>query len=145
MKNIGRYECMGVVLNNAVPRIIEDDTFQKVQKRIQANKLRPASAKGSVNFHLTGKLFCGKCGGNEEIAKPVVTKEHIKFFLRDIKNKVYNSEEQIDVIINTFVNAVYLYDDKMIITFNFRDGEELKKLELSDLEQFGFDDVSLTK
>ena len=80
----------------------------------------------------------------EEIKKPPITKEHIEFFLYDIKNRVHNSSEQIEVIIRTFVNAVYLYDDKLIMTFNFREGEELKKVELSELEKFGFDDRRFT-
>ena len=26
------------------------------------------------------------------------------------------------MLIDTFVNAIYLYDDKMLITFNYKDG-----------------------
>lgn len=63
-KYIGRYEYLGVVLENAVPRIIDDATFEKVQKRVQHNKRSPASAKSPVTFHLTGKLFCGKCNNS---------------------------------------------------------------------------------
>lgn len=270
-KYIGRYECLGVVLENTIPRIIDDVTFEKVQQIIQRNRRAPASNKGAVDFHLTGKLFCGKCGSNmvgdsgtsrtgathfyyscinkkkkrgctkksvkkdwieqiitnvtinqvltdecieqisqnafelyekerndkseiialnntlkdtqktidnimkaieqgiitdttkqhlieaeerknallvaiskEEIKKPPITKEYIEFFLRDIKNRIYNSDEQIEVIIKTFINAVYLYDDKLVLTFNFREGEKLKKLELTELEKFGFNDVGLT-
>ena len=80
----------------------------------------------------------------EEIQKPQITKEHIEFFLHDMKNKIYNSTEKTEVIIQTFVNAVYLYDDKMVITYNFTEGEELKKLELTDIEKFGFDTPRFT-
>ena len=270
-KYIGRYEYLGVVLEDAIPRIIDDATFEKVQQRVKQNKRAPASAKSSVDFHLTGKLFCGNCGSNmvgdsgtsstgathyyysciekkrrhgckkksvkkdwieqiitdvtinqvltdenikhisqnafalyekerddkselnalknslrevekvinnimnaieqgiitpttkdrlleaeerksnilasiarEEIKKPQITQEHIEFFLYDVKNRIYNSVERTEIIINTFINAVYLYDDKMIMTFNFMDGEELKKLEISELEKFGFDDIGFT-
>ncbi len=270
-KYIGRYEYFDVVLDGAVPRIIDDDVFNKVQRRVQHNKHNPASAKNKVGFHLTGKLFCGKCGSSmigdsgtshtgtshfyytclekkrkrgcskksvkkewlenlivditveqvltdesisfisqrayelyeqerndtseletlksslrdvqksinnimaaieqgiitdttkerlmeaeerkrsvlnaiakEEIKKPVITKECIEFFLYDIKNRICNAEERLEVIINTFINAVYLYDDKLILTFNFREGEGLKKLELSELEGFGFDTTRFT-
>lgn len=270
-KYIGRYEYLGVVLENAIPRIIDDATFEKVQQRVQRNRRAPASAKGAVDFHLTGKLFCGKCGSNmvgdsgtsgtgathfyysciekkrrhgctkksvkkdwieqvitdvtinqvltdenieyiskkafelyekdrndkseitalnntlrevqkvidnimraieqgiitdttkqrlmeaeerkkailvsiakEEIKRPPITQEHIEFFLRDMKNKIYKSSERIEIIIQTFVNAVYLYDDKLVMTFNFREGESLKKLEFTELEKFGFDDVRFT-
>jgi len=270
-KYIGIYEYMGVVLEGAIPRIIDDATFEKVQQRVKRNKRAPASAKSNVNYYLTGKLFCGKCGNNmvgdsgtsgtgathfyysciekkrrqgctkksvkkdwieqlitdvtinqvltdesikhisqkayelyekerndkseiialkntlrevekvisnimnaieqgiitpttkerlmeaeerksailasiarEEIQKPQITKDHIEFFLYDIKNKISNATDRTEVIIQTFVNAVYLYDDKMIITFNFTEGEDLKKLELTDIEKFGFDTPRFT-
>ena len=61
---VGIYERFGKVLNGAVPRIIDDATYAKVQQRVQHNKRCPASAKSNVDFLLTGKLFCGKCGNN---------------------------------------------------------------------------------
>ena len=61
-----------------------------------------------------------------------------------MKNKIYNSTERTEIIIQTFVNAVYLYDDKMVITFNFTEDKELKKLELTDIEKFGFDTPRFT-
>jgi DNA invertase Pin-like site-specific DNA recombinase len=265
-KYIGRYEYFDVVLEDAIPRIVDDDTFNKVQLRVKANKRAPARAKANVDYYLTGKLFCGKCGNNmvgdsgtsstgtthfyysciekkhrkgckkksvkkdwieklitdvtinqvltdeniqkisqdayelyekerddkselealrkslretenvisnimnaieqgiitpttkqrlmeaeerknnllgsiarEEIQKPKITQEHIEFFLNEMKNKIHNSTEQTEVIIQTFVNAVYLYDDKLVITFNFTEDTELKKLEIEDIEKFGFD------
>lgn len=270
-KYIGIYECLGVVLENSTPRIIDDATFENVQQKLKANKKAPARTKSSVDYYLTGKLFCGNCGNNmvgdsgtsktgathfyysciekkrrhgckkksvkkdwiekiitdvtikqvltdenikliaekayelhekeredksqinalenslrevekvinnimnaieqgiitpttkdrlmeaeerksallssiarEEIQKPKITKEHIEFFLYEMKNKIYNSTEKTEIIIQTFVNAVYLYDDKMVITFNFTEDKELKKLELTDIEKFGFDTPRFT-
>ncbi len=270
-KYIGRYEYLGVVLENAIPRIIDDAMFEKVQKRVQQNKRAPASSKSTTTFYLTGKLFCGTCGNNmvgdsgtsstgathfyysciekkrrhgctkktvkkewleqfitdvtineiltdanieyvsqkafelseaernddseltalnntlrevqkiinnimnaieqgiitettkqrlteaeerkkallvsidkEKIARPPITKEQIEFFLRDIRNRIINAEERIEIIINSFVNSVYLYDDKLIITFNFQENDNLKKLELSELEKFGFNTEGFT-
>lgn len=270
-KYIGRYECMGTVIDDAIPPIIDKALFDTVGQRIKRNKRSPASAKSPVNFYLTGKIFCGKCGSNmtgdsgtsktkdihyyyscinkkhrrgctkksvkkdwieqlvtditihqvltddnieyiskkafeiyekekddktelnalnstlhtvqktidnimkaieqgiitdttkqhlmeaeerkkslllsiakAEIAQPNITQEQIKFFLLGMRDKVYNSDEKTKTIIEAFVNAIYLYDDKIVITFNFRDGEDLKKLELSDIEKFGFDGQSCT-
>ena len=75
----------------------------------------------------------------EEVKKPPVTQEGIMFYLNNIRNNIYNAEEQIEIIISTFVNAVYLFDDKLVITFNLREGQSLKKLELTDIDGFGFD------
>lgn len=265
-KYIGKYECLGVVLDGAIPRIVDDATFDIVQQRVKHNKRAPASAKANTTFYLTGKLFCGKCGSNmvgdsgtsctgathsyysciekkrrhgctkksvqkdylekfitditvdeiltdenieciskrafelyeterndkseltalnntlrevqkiinnimnaieqgiitdttkqrlmeaeerkkallvsidkEKIKSPPITKEQIEFYLRDIRNRIINAEERIEVILNSFINSVYLYDEKLIITFNFQESGDLKKLELSDLEKFGFD------
>ena len=270
-KYIGRYEYLDTVLEDLIPRIVDDETYKKVQRIREANKRAPARAKANVDYYLTGKLFCGSCGSNmvgdsgtsstgvthyyysciekkrrhgckkksvkkdwieklitdvtinqvltdeniqhiaenayaiyekerddkseitalksalketekvignimtaieqgiitattkerlmeaeerknnllasiarEEIQKPKITKEHIEFYLTDMKNKINNSTDRTELIISTFVNAVYLYDDKLIMTFNFMEGEDLKKLELSDLEKFGFDDVRFT-
>ena len=81
---------------------------------------------------------------NEEIKRPPISKDHIEFFLRDMRNKIYGAEDQAEVIIRTFVNAVYLYDDKLVLTFNFQEGEALKKLTLSEIEKFGFDSTRFT-
>lgn len=270
-KYIGVYENMGMEIPDMIPKIISEELFNKVQEKIKRNKYAPASNKSEVDFHLTGKLFCGKCGSNmtgdsgtshtsaihyyysciekkrrhgctkksvkkdwieqlitditvnqvlteenivylsekafeiyekerndtseitslqntlkdvqktidnimkaieqgiitdttkqrlmeaedrkkallvsiakEEIKKPPITKKNIEFFLRDMKNRICNSDEQIELIIKTFINAVYLYDDKLVLTFNFREGEDLKKIELSDIEKFGFKSPSCT-
>jgi DNA invertase Pin-like site-specific DNA recombinase len=271
-KYTGRYECMGVSMDNVIPKLIDDDVFENVQRKLQKNKRSPASSKGKVKYYLTGKLFCGKCGSNmvgdsgtggsgnthyyysciekkrkhgctkksvkkdwieqlitditinnvlsddnisfiaqmafeeyealrndateltalkqslkevqktidnimnaieqgiitdttkqrmfdaeerkkelqlsiakEEVKKPPITKDNMEFFLREMKSRIYDSSERIEAIVDTFVNAVYLYDDKLIITFNFKEGEDLKKIELSKLDElaecdsFGFD------
>ena len=39
-------------------------------------------------------------------------------------------------LIDSFINTIYLYDDKMVITFNYKDGSEtvsLSEIENSDL------------
>ena len=38
-KYIGKYEYLGVVLENAIPQIVDNETFEKVQQRLQKNNL----------------------------------------------------------------------------------------------------------
>mgnify|MGYP000001822468 FL=1 len=48
-----------------MPRIIDDETFERVQKRLEKNKKAPArkiQAGSEEEFLLTTKLFCGHCG-----------------------------------------------------------------------------------
>lgn len=48
--------------------------------------------------------------------------------------------EQRQRLIDSFVNAVYLYEDKIILTFNYKDGSKtitLAEVEGSDLSVLG--------
>ena len=33
-------------------------------------------------------------------------------------------QEQRQALVDTFINAIYLYDDKVLITFNYKEGTE---------------------
>ena len=37
------------------------------------------------------------------------------------------------MLIDTFINAIFLYDDKLVITFNYKDGE--KTITFADLQE----------
>ena len=60
-KYIGEYRFKDIVLENAIPPIIEKDLFEKVQKRIAVNTRAPAIHKAEDLYLLTTHLFCGKC------------------------------------------------------------------------------------
>ena len=61
-KYIGEYRYGGVVVPNGVPAIIDEETFARVQERLEKNKKAPAKAKAADEYLLTTKLFCGTCG-----------------------------------------------------------------------------------
>lgn len=44
-----------------MPRIIEDELFQRVQHILDRNKKAPARSRGREEYLLTTKLFCGCC------------------------------------------------------------------------------------
>ena len=44
------------------------------------------------------------------------------------------------MLIDTFINAIYLYDDKMLITFNYKDGT--KKITFSEIQEASKRDAS---
>lgn len=60
----------------------------------------------------------------EELQKPRLTKEQVLFFLHRFRTIDTNKQEQRQRLIDSFVNAVYVYDDKIILTFNYQDGTE---------------------
>lgn len=67
---IGEYKFGDILIPDGMPRIIDDETFQKVQSRLEANK---RGGKGAIkklhpeiaieDYWLTGKICCGLCGG----------------------------------------------------------------------------------
>lgn len=58
---IGTYIFKGEETPNAIPRIIDDETFMKAQEKMFKNKKAPARARAKEDYLLTTKLFCGKC------------------------------------------------------------------------------------
>ena len=60
-KYIGEYRFKDIVIEGAIPAIIDKDLFEKVQKRLAVNTRAPAIHKAKDEYLLTTKLFCGKC------------------------------------------------------------------------------------
>ena len=60
-KYIGEYRFKDIVIEGAIPAIIDKDLFEKVQKRIAVNTRAPAIHKAEDEYLLTTHLFCGKC------------------------------------------------------------------------------------
>ena len=76
----------------------------------------------------------------EEMHKPLLTREQIAFFIYRFRKFDVTKREQRQRLIDSFVNAVYLYEDKIILTFNYKDGTKtitLAAVEGSDLSVLG--------
>ena len=72
--------------------------------------------------------------------KPLLTREQIAFFIYRFRKFDVTKREQRQRLIDSFVNAVYLYEDKIILTFNYKDGSKtitLAEVEGSDLSALG--------
>ena len=61
-KYIGVYRFDDVILEDAVPPIIDRKLFEKVQAMLQHNYSVRARTKSKEDYLLTTKLFCGHCG-----------------------------------------------------------------------------------
>ena len=252
-KYIGEYRFKDVVIENAIPPIVDKDLFEKVQKRIAVNTRAPAVKKATDEYLLTTHLFCGKCKAmmigesgtgkkgtvyhyykcanakkthtcdkktvakdfienavvkavveklfdddlmeqlsyrlydlqtqdnailpalksrlaetetgienmldaiqqgivtdgtkkrladlesrkseleiqiaEEQIRRPVLTREQILYGLTRFRKLDLSAPKGKQILIDSFVNTIYLFDDYMIITCNYRDGEEKISLE----------------
>ena len=243
---LGEYIYRDTVVPGGIPAIIPQELFDRVQERLEKNKKAPAREKADVNYLLTTKLYCGKCGAfmvgesgtshtgrihyyykcvntkrkkicdkktvqkdwietlvveytmkqvladdmvermadavmelqkgentvlpalrkqlkdtqkgidnlvdaiqqgiitpstkqrldeleaakenlkisivQEEMQKPLLTREQVVFWISRFKNGNMKDEKFRQRLIDTFVNAIYLYDDKIVLTYNYNDG-----------------------
>lgn len=62
-KYIGTYKHGDIVVENGVPAIVDKEIFDKVQTLLKKNYTSRARGKADVEYILSGKLFCGHCGG----------------------------------------------------------------------------------
>ena len=60
----------------------------------------------------------------EKLAKPKVTEEFIRFWLLRFRKLDMSLKDQRQALVDTFINSIYLYDDKVLITFNYKEGTQ---------------------
>lgn len=58
----GRFTYNGETIPDLSERLIDDETFARVQKRIQKNAHAPGAFTAKVDYLLSGKVYCGHCG-----------------------------------------------------------------------------------
>ena len=71
------------------------------------------------------------------IQHPALSREQISFFLSQFKNADVTDKDQRQRLIDSFVNAVYVYEDKIVFTFNYKGGSAtvtLGDIQGSDLD-----------
>ena len=84
----------------------------------------------------------------ERLAKPKMKEEFVRFWLLRFRKLDMTQPEQRQALVDTFINAIYLYDDKVLITFNYKEGTETvtfgeasKAEESSDMSARGAPDI----
>ena len=53
-----------------------------------------------------------------------LTEEFIRFWLLRFRKLDMSLKDQRQALVDTFINAIYLYDDKVLITFNYKEGTQ---------------------
>ena len=59
---------------------------------------------------------------NEKLAKPKMTAEQVRYWVTRFRKLDVRIKEHRKMLIDVFLNAVYVYDDRVVITFNYKDG-----------------------
>ncbi len=64
----------------------------------------------------------------------IFAEEQIEFLLLQFEEPGDDIQAYNKKIIETFISSVYLYDDKLLVYYNIKDGEELSSSDISLLE-----------
>lgn len=100
-----------------------DNAIQNLLNAIQQGILTK-STKGrleeleAAKEELETKIAC------EKLAKPKVSAEFMTFWLHRFRKLDVRQKAHRKMLIDTFINAIFLYDDKMVITFNYKEGTD---------------------
>ena len=60
----------------------------------------------------------------EKLAKPKISAEFMTFWLHRFRKLDVRQKSHRKLLIDTFINAIFVYDDKMVITFNHKEGTD---------------------
>ncbi len=132
-------------------------TLEKTLSRIdnELDKLANAlinSNSASLNAKINDKaknLEIQRAETETELAKlrlvcdKMLKKEDVVLFLQEFCNGDLFDEDFRRRIIDTFINVIYLYDDKLVLYFNVRDGKQVSYIEMiEDVEEALMDSES---
>ena len=144
-KYIGEYRYRDIIIPNGIPALVPQDLFERVQEKIAKNKKAPARHKAEDDYLLTTKLFCGECeslmvgecgtsrsgtvhhyykctnakrhGGCRK--KAIKNEDQVRFWFERLRNLNIDELSHRKRLIDTFLNSVFVYDDKLLISCNY--------------------------
>jgi len=72
----------------------------------------------------------------EEIENPQISREEVKFYIDKYRKMDLIKGTHRQQLVDGFVNAIFVYDDKLVLTFNYKDGTKeisLEEISSSDM------------
>ena len=97
-------------------KAIEDGLYTRTTKeRLEALEIQ--------KDELTAKI------ADEKLKKPSFNENFIRFWLMKFRKFDISQKKQRKALIEIFINAIFLYDDRMLITFNYKDGTQTVRFE----------------
>lgn len=125
----------------------ETEVIKDLQKRLAetekgiANLIRTIEA-GVISDAITGRITeleaqkteLTRAIGEAELAGGMkLTRDHIQFFLEQFRDMNFEDRDCQRRMIDTFVNAIYVYDDKLKIVFNYSNESGNETITLTDI------------
>ena len=130
-----------------VPPFDAESGIQNMLNAIQAGILTSSTKERLEQLEETKRELEARIA-EEKLAKPKVTEEFIRFWLLRFRKLDMSLKDQRQALVDTFINAIYLYDDKVLITFNYKEGTEtvafgeaVKAEKSSDMSARGAPDI----
>lgn len=114
------------------------ETKKGIQNLLDAIQqgLLTASTKKRLDELEETKDKLEKSIAQEQLQRSTLTREKIAFFLSRFRDMDMSNREHRQRLVDSFINAIYLYDDKIVITLNYKEGAKtvaLKDIKGSDL------------
>ena len=100
-----------------------ESSIQNMLNAIQAGILTSSTKERLEQLEETKRELEARIA-EEKLAKPKVTEEFIRFWLLRFRKLDMSLKDQRQALVDTFSNAIYLYDDKVLITFNYKEGTQ---------------------
>ena len=97
--------------------------IQNMLNAIQAGILTSSTKERLEQLEET-KRELEACIAEEKLAKPKIKEEFIRFWLMRFRKLDMSLKDQRQALVDTFINSIYLYDDKVLITFNYKEGTQ---------------------
>ena len=102
-KYMGEYRYGDTIIPGGMPIIVPPELFERAQERLEKNKRAPAKSKAKVEYLLTTKLYCGRCGGymvgESGTSKTLRIYNYYKCLCNKRKKRMYtekSSQERLD-------------------------------------------------
>ena len=120
-------------IEKCVDALIENTGNEKIVPRLQERFEKLSAQKSDVDTDIA-KL--------KILSKKSFTVDQYKTWLKNFSNGDPANQEFRQRIIDTFVNSVYIFDDKVIIYYNIRGGKQVSYVEMcDDLDELESDEV----
>lgn len=131
-----------VRIENGIPAIVDRTLWERVQKKMDANRKAPAKNKAKTEYLLSGKLFCGHCGSAMVGQSTTVRGKQYAYYdcnaqsrLRTCDKKRVRKEEIERTVVSATVNEVLKPETITFIAENIIAALQVKK-EQDGTEEF---------
>lgn len=111
---------------------------ENILKAIEQGMISPLFKDRTAELTAQQSEIESELASIEAQEKIQLTKEHIRFFLEDLASKDIDDTDVQKKLIDTFLNAVFVYDESVTFAFNYsNNGEKVTRSEVDNINGSG--------